>query len=64
MKQDRPIVLALRGVSKRFDRLAVDTLDLTATTALAASRFWAALSTAAIAFGVLAAVWLISPSRA
>jgi len=29
MTQNRPIALALRGVSKRFDRLAVDALDLT-----------------------------------
>ena len=29
MKQNRPIALALRGVSKRFDRPAVDALDLT-----------------------------------
>src|SRR4029078_7981055 len=29
MKQIRPIALALRGVSKRFDRPAVDALDLT-----------------------------------
>src|ERR1051325_6035344 len=29
MKQDRPIALALRGVSKHFDRPAVDALDLT-----------------------------------
>ena len=29
MKQDRPIALALRGVSKRFDRPAVEALDLT-----------------------------------
>jgi putative exporter of polyketide antibiotics len=35
-----------------------------ATTALAASASWAALGTAAIAFAVLGAVWLISPSRA
>jgi ABC-2 type transport system ATP-binding protein len=28
-KRDRPIALALRGVSKRFDRPAVDALDLT-----------------------------------
>jgi ABC-2 type transport system permease protein len=34
------------------------------TTALAASASWAALGTAVVAFGVLAAVWLISPSRA
>jgi ABC-2 type transport system permease protein len=36
----------------------------TATTALAASASRAALGTAVVAFGVLAAVWLISPSRA
>jgi ABC-2 type transport system permease protein len=35
-----------------------------ATTALAASASRAALGTAVVAFGVLAAVWLISPSRA
>jgi len=35
-----------------------------ATTALAASASWAALGTAIVAFGVLAAVWLVSPSRA
>jgi len=29
MKQNRPIALALRGVSKRFDRPAVEALDLT-----------------------------------
>ena len=29
MKQSVPIALALRGVSKRFDRPAVDALDLT-----------------------------------
>jgi ABC-2 type transport system ATP-binding protein len=29
MKQNSPIALALRGVSKRFDRPAVDALDLT-----------------------------------
>jgi ABC-type Na+ transport system ATPase subunit NatA len=29
MTQNRPIALALRGVSKRFDRPAVDALDLT-----------------------------------
>jgi len=29
MKQNRPITLALCGVSKRFDRPAVDALDLT-----------------------------------
>ena len=29
MKQDLPIALKLGGVSKRFDRLAVDELDLT-----------------------------------
>ena len=29
MKQDLPIALKLGGVSKRFDRLAVDALDLT-----------------------------------
>src|SRR6478672_8297703 len=29
MKQNPPIALALRGVSKRFDRPAVDALDLT-----------------------------------
>src|SRR5215470_154866 len=29
MKQNRPVALALRGVSKRFDRPAVDALDLT-----------------------------------
>jgi ABC-2 type transport system ATP-binding protein len=29
MKQNRPIALALRGVSKRFDRPAVNALDLT-----------------------------------
>jgi hypothetical protein len=33
-------------------------------TALAASASWAALGTALVAFGVLGAVWLISPSRA
>jgi hypothetical protein len=33
------------------------------TTALAASASWAAVGTAAAAFGVLADVWLISPSR-
>ena len=76
MKQNLPIALALRGVSKRFDRPAVDALDLTVyggefyglvglngagkTTTLQ----WAALRTAVGAFGVLAAVWLISPSRA
>ena len=27
--QNHPVALALRGVSKRFDRLAVDALDLT-----------------------------------
>jgi ABC-2 type transport system permease protein len=37
---------------------------LAATTAIAASASWAALGTAVVAFGVLAAVWLISPSRA
>jgi len=35
-----------------------------ATTALAASASWAALGTAIVAFGVLAAVWLVSPLRA
>ena len=29
MKQNRPIALALRGISKRFDRPAVEALDLT-----------------------------------
>jgi hypothetical protein len=57
MKQNLPIALALRGVSKRFDRPAVDALDLT----VYGDR---ARGTALVAFGVLGAVWLISPSRA
>jgi hypothetical protein len=57
MKQNPPIALALRGVSKRFDRPAVDALDLT----VYGDR---ARGTALVAFGVLGAAWLISPSRA
>ena len=43
---------------------AFSSIAWAATTALAASASWAALGTAAIAFAVLGAVWLISPSRA
>ncbi|MGB7701079.1 MAG: hypothetical protein WCF83_05150 [Pseudolabrys sp.] len=42
---------------------AFSSIAWAATTALAASASWAALGTAAIAFGVLGAIWLISPSR-
>lgn len=42
---------------------AFSSIAWAATTALAASGTWAALGTAAIAFGILAAVWLISPIR-
>jgi ABC-2 type transport system permease protein len=43
---------------------ALSSIAWAATTALAAAQTWAALGTAAIAFGILAGVWLISPSRA
>ena len=43
---------------------AFSSIAWAATTALAASASWAALGTALVAFGVLGAVWLISPSRA
>ena len=43
---------------------AFSSIAWAATTALAAAQSWAALGTAAIAFGILAGVWLISPSRA
>ena len=43
---------------------AVSSIAWAATTALAAAQTWAALGTAAVAFGILAGVWLISPSRA
>jgi len=43
---------------------AFSSIAWAATTALAASASWAALGTAFVALGVLAAVWLISPSRA
>ncbi|MGA9281119.1 MAG: hypothetical protein WBW00_07450 [Pseudolabrys sp.] len=42
---------------------AFSSIAWAATTALAASASWAAIGTAAIAFGVLGAIWLISPSR-
>ena len=43
---------------------AFSSIAWAATTALAAAGTWAALGTAAIAFAILAGVWLISPSRA
>jgi ABC-2 type transport system permease protein len=43
---------------------AFSSIAWAATTALAAAQTWAALGTAAVAFGILAGVWLISPSRA
>jgi ABC-2 type transport system permease protein len=43
---------------------AFSSIAWAATTALAASASWAALGTVLVAFGVLGAVWLISPSRA
>ena len=43
---------------------AFSSIAWAATTALAASGSWTALGTVVVAFGVLAAVWLISPSRA
>jgi len=42
---------------------AFSSIAWAATTALAAAETWAALGTAAIAFGILAGVWLISPMR-
>jgi ABC-2 type transport system permease protein len=42
---------------------AFSSIAWAATTALAAAQTWAALGTAAIALGILAGVWLISPSR-
>jgi ABC-2 type transport system permease protein len=42
---------------------AFSSIAWAATTALAAAQTWAALGTAAIALGILADVWLISPSR-
>ena len=43
---------------------AFSSIAWAATTALASAGTWAALGTAAIAFAILAGVWLISPSRA
>ena len=43
---------------------AFSSIAWAATAALAAAETWAALGTAAIAFGILAGVWIISPSRA
>ena len=42
---------------------AFSSIAWAATTALAATVTWAALGTAAIAFGILASVWLVSPVR-
>jgi ABC-2 type transport system permease protein len=42
---------------------AFSSIAWAATTALAAAETWVALGTAAIAFGILAGVWLISPVR-
>jgi hypothetical protein len=66
MKQNLPIALALRGVSKRFDRPAVDALYLTVygDRARGLGIVSRARGTALVAFGVLGAAWLISPSRA
>ena len=43
---------------------AFSSIAWAATAALAAAETWAALGAAAIAFGILAGIWLISPSRA
>jgi len=43
---------------------AFSSIAWAATTALAAAQTWAALGTAAVAFAILAGVWLVSPSRA
>ena len=42
---------------------AFSSISWAATSALAAAETWAALGTAAIAFAILAGVWMISPSR-
>jgi hypothetical protein len=79
MKQNLPIALALRcfrvqarrsqfrrrQTSSRLATFAeaFSSIAWAATTALAASA-WAALDTAFVSLGVLAVVWLISPSRA
>jgi len=80
MKQNLPIALALRcfrvqACRSQFRRRqtssrlatfaeALSSIAWAATTALAASASWAALDTAFVSLGVLAVVWLISPSRA
>ena len=43
---------------------AFSSIAWAATSALAAAETWAALGAAVIAFGILAGIWLISPSRA
>jgi ABC-2 type transport system permease protein len=42
---------------------AFSSIAWAATAALAAAETWAALGTAAIAFGILAGIWTVSPSR-
>jgi ABC-2 type transport system permease protein len=42
---------------------AFSSISWASTTALAAAETWAALGPAVIAFGILAGVWLMSPSR-
>jgi ABC-2 type transport system permease protein len=43
---------------------AFSSIAWAATSALAAAQTWAALGAAVVAFGILAGVWLMSPSRA
>jgi len=57
-------VLTLDSVFAGVVAEAFSSIAWAATAALAASASWAVLGTALVAFGVLGAVWLISPSRA
>jgi ABC-2 type transport system permease protein len=59
------IQLCFRVQARRIATFAeaFSSIAWAATTALVAAQTWAALGTAAIALGILAGVWLISPSR-